>query len=436
VPPDVQGAAGPDHLLAMFNTRFLAQRKSDGAEIARWTPVQFWKTVAGGDALFDPRVTYDALSARWIAVIATVGIAGDPAVLLAISDGTDPTAGWTFRKLPVGAGQAAEFPLVGGNARWIVVTSNLISGSGYLAGTAIWTIEKAPLLADGTLAVTRFTLPSPGSPVAPVVTFDPGQEDEFLLQQASGNVLGRGSLRLFRITGGSGQPRLIPPRLVSAPASWADAPSPIDALPQAATERRITSDQDEIASACLRNGKIWAVQTATIPASAGAPLHTAVQWWRLTVSGSLDGFGRIEDASGANWLGFPSIAVNAGGEPLVGYSLFGAGRFASAGYSRRTACGGDSALSAIHLLKDGEAPYERLDGGGHNRWGDLSQTVVDPSDDRGIWTLQEYAGALEAGNSRWGTWWGEFVEMPSTRQDSCVSPVGAPAPARVRRGSF
>ncbi|MEP7253570.1 MAG: T9SS type A sorting domain-containing protein [Ginsengibacter sp.] len=39
-------------------------------------------------------------------------------------------------------------------------------------------------------------------------------------------------------------------------------------------------------------------------------------------------------------------------------------------------------------------PYVDLGGGSHiyvNRWGDFSQTVVDPSDDQTIWTFQEYA---------------------------------------------
>ena len=428
VPPDVQGAAGPDHLLTMLNTTVLVQRKSDGAVVQSRAPSEFWASVSGGDFLFDPRVTYDPIAGRWIAVIATEGILGQPAVLLAVSATSDPTGDWRFQKLPAGGVDYVEFPLVGFNGRWIVVTSNLVSPSGYLSGSAIWSIEMAAILMDKVPAVTRFTLRTPGSPIAPVVTLDEDQPDEFLLQEQSGNQNGHGRLRLFRVTDSGGTASLAPTKTVTAPATWQDMPSPLESLPQAGTARRIISDQDEIASACLRHAKIWAVQTATIPAAGAVPLHTVVQWWRITPDAALEAFGRIGDPGGATWLGFPSIAVNAAGEPLIGYSLFSSGRFASAGFSVRSKCGGDSTLSDIHVLKDGEAAYVRPDSGGNNRWGDLSETVVDPDGLR-LWTLQEYASAPDGGQSRWGTWWGGFSSASGGRDDTCIAPVRAPSPA-------
>jgi hypothetical protein len=146
----------------------------------------------------------------------------------------------------------------------------------------------------------------------------------------------------------------------------------------------------------------------------------------------LDGFGRIEDAAGARWLAFPSIAVNADDRALIGYSVFSPDAFASAGYSLRTACGGDAALSAVHVLKAGVAPYEKLDGAGHNRWGDLSQTAADP-DGGTLWTLQEFAASPGADGSRWGTWWGGFAEAAGAREGACVEAPAPASPSLVRR---
>ena len=430
VPPDLQGAAGPEHLLTMLNTTFVAQRKNDGAVVRTWTPSEFWGPIAAGDLLFDPRVAFDALEGRWIAAIATEGVTAAPAVLLAVSETADPTGSWRFQKLPAGGGAYAEFPLVGYNGRWIVVTSNLVSSTGFLDGSAIWVVEKAALLAGGVPSVTRFTLGSPGSPIAPVMTLDADQPDEFLLQQQSGNDNGHGRVRMFRVTKTGGNATLSAPKIVTAPAAWSDMPAPLESLPQAGTPRRIISDQDEIASACLRHGKIWAVQTATVPAVGPAPLHTVVQWWRITTAGAVEAFGRIGDPAGSTWLGFPSLAVNAEDQALIGYSLFSPARYASAGYSIRSGCGGDRALSEIHVLKDGEAPYVRPDGAGNNRWGDLSETVVDPDGLR-LWTLQEYAAAPENGESRWGTWWGGFRDAAGPREGACVHPAGTHAPSPV-----
>lgn len=435
VPPDVQGAAGPDDLLVMLNTVFLAQRKSDGAAVRQWTPDTFWAPVAAGDRLFDPRVLYDAGAGRWIAAIATEGFTADPAILLAVSDGPDPTAGWSFRKLAAGNGAYVEFPLIGYNGRWVVVAANLISGTtGNLSGTAVWSVEKSTFAVPGGAGVTRFTLPVPGSPVAPVADLDAESGDAFLVQTLSGNDAGHGKLRLYRVSANGGAPALTLAATVSAPVTWSAMPLPIESLPQAGTSRKIVSDQDEIASVCLRNGAIWVVQTATVSANGPVPLHTAVQWWRIAPGGTREAFGRIEDPSGTIWLGFPSVSVSGDGEAIIGYSLFSADRFASGGYSLRSACGGDAGLSEIHVLKSGEAPYERLDGAGNNRWGDLSETVVDPDGAR-LWTLQEFAAATANGQSRWGTWWGEFAPSTEARGGACLGPVKPSPPVTIdRRG--
>ena len=430
VPPDPQGAAGPEYLLTMTNTRFAAQRK-DGALARTWTPAQFWASVSMNDLLFDPRVMYDALAGRWIAVMATAGVTSDPALLLAVSDGTDPTQGWTFRRIPADplGNNAAEFPLLGGNGRWICLTANLISFSGDSDGVAVWAIEKAPLL-TGTLTFTRFVLPDAVSPVGPVVTLDAGQPDEFLLEQWSENNAGHGQLELFRVTDVGGSAKLKTVATIFAATTWIAHPNPFDALPQVGTSRLITASQDDVASACLRNGQIWAAQTATIPAAGTIPQHSVVQWWRVTTGGALSGFGRIGDASGQTWLAYPSVAVNARDQAVIGYSVFSPQAYASAGYSIRPAGGCDGQLSKIHTLQTGLGVYVKLDSTGLNRWGDLSETVVDPQDDLSIWTIQEYAAAPIQGASRWGTWWGGFSPAEAGREGACI----APAPEQVPTG--
>ena len=434
VPPDPQGAAGPDHLLTMTNTRFLAQRK-DGSSAASWTPAQFWASVSQNDLLFDPRVMYDPLSARWVAIMATAGVTAEPAVLLALSDGTDPTQGWTFRRIPSDPSgeNAAEFPLLGGNGRWICLTANLISlSTGESGGVAVWAVEKAPLLSAGTLTVSRFVLPDALSPVAPVATFDPDQPDEFLLEQWSENNAGHGQLELSRVTDVGGIAKLKTVTTISAATAWTAHPNPFDALPQAGTPRRVTAAQDDVASACLRNGMIWAAQTATIPAAGPVPEHSVVQWWRVSTAGALSGFGRIGDASGRDWLAYPSVAVNARDQVVIGYSLFSPDAFPSAGYSWRRSAGCDGQLSEIHTLQPGLGSYVRPDSTGLNRWGDLSETVVDPRDDLSLWTIQEYSAAPFEGASRWGTWWGGFSPA-SGREGACIAAAPGQDPAAARR---
>ena len=65
------------------------------------------------------------------------------------------------------------------------------------------------------------------------------------------------------------------------------------------------------------------------------------------------------------------------------------------------------------IYKPGEDYYHKDFGSGRNRWGDYSKAQVDPSDDRDLWVVTEYAkartgvddGPTGSNSSRWGTWW-------------------------------
>jgi hypothetical protein len=108
---------------------------------------------------------------------------------------------------------------------------------------------------------------------------------------------------------------------------------------------------------------------------------------------------------------YPVLAVNKHDDVLIGYSVFSDGTFASAAYSFRSFIDLPSTLQAEVALKMGEARYFKDFGFGSNRWGDYSNSVVDPLNDVDMWTIQEFA-ALPNVSDRWGTWWGK-LELPS-----------------------
>jgi hypothetical protein len=64
----------------------------------------------------------------------------------------------------------------------------------------------------------------------------------------------------------------------------------------------------------------------------------------------------------------------------------------------------------VLTFKAGEATYFKTFSGSRNRWGDYSNTVVDPANDTDFWTIQEYAATPPGdGFDRWGTWWAKVV---------------------------
>src|SRR5205085_6088938 len=148
-------------------------------------------------------------------------------------------------------------------------------------------------------------------------------------------------------------------------------------------------------------------QTIFLPAG-GSPTRSAIQWWQLSPSGSIQQRGRLDDPSGNIYYSYPSIAVNSHNDVVIGYSRFSTSFYAGSGYSVRAAADPLNTLRDVTVLKAGEAPYYKTINNTKNKWGDFSATIVDPANDVDIWTIQEYAAAPVAGVDRWGTWWGQF----------------------------
>lgn len=434
VPPDPQGAVGPDRLMVALNTQIRIEAR-DGTPLLTMFPSDFWAPVAFGGFTFDPRILYDPFGQRWIFITSCVNGTRVPAILLAVSQTPDPGAGWYFFSLPVDPAGTnyAEFPQLGFNQNWICIAANIVSATtNTFQNSRVWVIPKSDVYAGKTPAPAIFGN-LPGSSLKPVVTEDAGEADEFVVGEWSGDGGGVGELQLLKVTATDGIPRLVSVGYPQIPATWNDSPVPLDSCPQAGTPVKITADQDEVPSATLRNGILWVVQTVTIPAGVPFP-HTAIQWWKINPSGSVANWGRIDDPSGNYWLTCPSIAVSRNDDVLIGYSYFSAGTYASAGYSLAAAGQPLSALGAVHTLKAGEAPYIKRDANGYNRWGDLSEAVVDPVNDRDLWTIQEYAAASVNGVDQWGTWWGEISpsRVACGVAARCVTPVTVVPPVPVR----
>src|SRR5205823_11413245 len=118
------------------------------------------------------------------------------------------------------------------------------------------------------------------------------------------------------------------------------------------------------------------VDSLSTGSSAG---YAAVKWYRIdATTGLLLESGLITDAH-HEYL-YPSIAVNAFGEVVIGYTRAGdsttldfAGSYASTGIFD----GVTTTFNAPMLLKAGVGNYSIVSGG-RNRWGDFSATTINP----------------------------------------------------------
>lgn len=249
---------------------------------------------------------------------------------------------------------------------------------------------------------------------------------EYLLENWNG---GAGELRMSQIAGPVGSETLTDGiAYPSAAVEWQDTAPVTNFAPQLGSSEGIDTDDDRILDCVYRNGSLWAAHTVFLPAS-GTVARSAAQWWQIdTAAGDLGRvlqFGRIDDPTGAIFYAYPSIAVNSNSDALIGYSRFSASQYPSAAFSLRRAADPISTTEGDETLMAGEAPYYKDFGTGDNRWGDYSNTVVDPSNDIDFWTIQEYASF----SNNWGTWWGKIAlasPTPGPSPTSSATPTPQP----------
>jgi hypothetical protein len=423
IPPDTHGAAGPAHLMVTLNTQIRYQDKT-GAILGTLGLNGFWSARNGGSGAFDPRVTYDQLAGRWVTVACDDQFNGG--LLVGVSRNSDPTGTWDLFRIPAGAGLWADFPTLGFNKNWVALQVNIFTNTTNLfVESRVYAINRSQLYGGppATLSYSTITLTAVSGTQVPAVTHDPtlALEDLYLLQAWSS--VG-GQLRLWKLTGPLGSETVqsigfptgppwsngasgdFAPQLQGPPGCQYCSPGPC-------SPRQIDTGDSRVQNVVYRNGRIWAAHTVFFPT--GTPTRSSVQWWQVNPDATVGQRGLVDDATGTRFFAYPSLAVNKNDDVLLGYSRFQGNQYAGASYSFRIAIDPLNTMQPESPLKDGLACYYKDFLLGENRWGDYSATVVDPTDDKTLWTIQEYAAAsLGPGqvDDRWGTWWGQLDPTP------------------------
>lgn len=405
-PPDTMGAVGPNHVVTFINFRVVIQSRS-GTTLSNVSLNSFFSSVLPtGNSGFDPRVAYDASADRWILTCPSgVSFTGNSTTLLAVSQTGDPTGAWNFYAIPADPDglRWADHNGLGYNSKWILIHSNMVpfDGSGADARQHFFAIDKAALYA-GSPSVSYTLLVGDGWQSTPAATYDPNQPDLYLLETQCRSC---GTLRLRRITGPVGSEVL-----EDFPSITVDPWGPGLNVPQQGSSVTLNFTLDWIQNVVVRNGSIWATHQVGAPAS--SPTHTAIRWMQIDPSTrDVVQLGTLDDPSGVNNYGYPSIAVNADDDVLIGYSRTSDAQYVSADYAARDATDPPGTLRGDHVYKAGETVYEN---GDPARWGDYSNTVVDPVDDLSMWTIQQIAAL--PGPASYALWWAH-VPAPTPAVD-------------------
>ena len=393
-PADASGAVGPHHVVDLFNNGIRAYDRK-GNKLASAGLLTFWSGPRGADDVFDTRIAYDAGSDRWVAITACDRNYVNGGILIATSQSGDPAGTWNRYRISVTGGTAdVDFPRLAITGNQIVITVN-IWNSDVPSGAAILTIDRAIAYSGGaSLKVDRYDAAT--MDLVPIEWRDPSDSK---LRVA----------RTFRNTGGIA--------LTTVSNGFAnefniDAPIPayneIFGLPigsQRGTESKVLGGGDSIAYAVVRNRTLWSV-TGVYPI--GGPPRSSLVIWKIPIDTAFEATAFvIDDPTGTTSYAYGSIAVNKYGAALVGFAMFNASWYPTAGYVFIDSAGN---MSAPARLRSGTQVYR------NDRWGDYSSTVVDPVDDVGFWTLQEYSATTGAdATPQWGTAW-SYIPPPAHRR--------------------
>ncbi|HWN10682.1 MAG TPA: DUF4214 domain-containing protein [Pyrinomonadaceae bacterium] len=461
IPPDTMGAVGPNHVATTTNQDFVVQDRN-GTVLTTMSINSFITTPAPLTIInqTDPKIYYDRFNNRWMFTIVVNTFNQTAATLVFVTQTGDPTGTWnryaidTDATATAGGGAWADFPSMGFNTNWIVVTINRFgfgSVSGYV-GPSVYVIDKAAAYANtlGSVsvfeasAVTACTVDTDlgcGFTMSPAVTEDNTTTTEYLVEDWFSSA---GQLRLSKVTGTPAAPVLtVDTQLPQAPNSWRFNATIIGTTGGYVLQRqqniyaisgnRITANDSRLGSApVFRNGTLWAthhVMLGLTPSPAGTAIgtaanpdvRTAVQWWEIdpTIETGIAQpplqFGRIEDPTADNchngsggqrtvasaipcpapqgWFyTFPAISVNQVDDVLIGYTRFSNLTLAKASYSVRLGTDPVNTMRDTQTYREGPGNYNIGAGSPFNiRWGDYSAAMTDPVNDTDFWNTQEFA---------------------------------------------
>jgi hypothetical protein len=407
VPPDTTGAVGPSQVLTVTNHGLQAHTKS-GALIGAVSTWTFW-AMFNPAFPFDPRVIYDPVQQRFIVIALDYRSNGqtidNSSIYVAVSHSGDVLGGWTLRKYvacePCGGG-FADFPMVGLSQNFLAVTVNF-------SRTFVFSYP-ALRQPQGPAPVTVLDTAGPGYFNfwgAPVVSASATDGDLYFVKSNSGV---SGDFRLNRLTGPPDAPSFTSGPLITVPSHLSQVgciPGNAPQAPEPGTGNVVTITNVPINSdAVARDDYVWFTESRRVSAG-DCGGHARVLWLKFHKAGTFVDGGVIEDATG-KWFMYPTIAVNRFHDVLVGFTQTSASEYASAAYAFRASTDPAGTMRDARVYKPGEGHFNLPYSAGVGRWGDYSHTVVDPSDDTTLWTIQEYARAqvgTGAGSGRWGTWW-------------------------------
>ncbi len=423
IPPDTHGDVDSTYCVTAINTSVHIQTRA-GANVSSVSLNAFFASIVPGGGVFDPRVLYDPYTKRWF-LIADANAQSDSNILLvAVSQTSNPTGSWYEFRIIMDAGGTSwlDYPTVGYNKKWLTVGGNRFYNSGGYRDARVLAFNKASLMAGTAATYTAFTYTSSFT-ISPAITYDTTRQNMFCVESWDGTA---GQMRLWKISGAVGSEAMTSVGFPATSDKWQfssfnfSGTAGADFAPQSGTSNKMQTNDDRVYDCKYINGTVWCSHNVFLPYSTSANAQRcSAQWWQIDTAANPIQVGLIDDPSNTNFYYFPAIAVNKYNDALIGFSTSSAATHVNAGYALHLHTDPVDSMRPLTVYRHGMNTYYKTYSGTKNRWGDYSNTSVDPINLTDFWTLQECVSATA---NQWDTWWAHVkVCVPPT---ALITPGG------------
>ncbi len=430
IPPDVQLATGPNHIVEMVNLAGAIYTKQ-GTLVKSFELATFFN--AGFDFISDPKILYDASTGVWFAsLIDTQQSMLNPSNLtIATSATSDPTGVWRIYKI-VKAPYLTDQPIIGVSDDKFVLSANDFAQVGntfVYSGAQYWVLNKFQLI-EGFPAVDFATF----GPDINLISVHPAQSlSSTTTEWMASNLFNQATQYFYNnsidIISLSGTPPNVTPSITNIPLSigtFANGTIPGGAQP--GTSTKVANNDIRILDAAWFQGKLWFTLNDACKPTGDTQLRACFHMTQIdttTISVKQD----FDVGTAGQYFYFPALRIDALGDLDIIY-----------GYSSSSAVGGTDIYPSLAVA--GQAVSDPIDtltspktlvAGNSNdtstRYGDYFGASVDPSNPSIVWVAGEYHNITIGrrffieGSGSYNNWSTYIGSIRVTRTNSPSTPI-------------
>lgn len=436
-PPDNDGAVGPTQYVIAVNGRIVTYNKATGVAdgVLNATTNTFFTNVRNGSGTSDPMIRFDRATNRWFVTIINVA-ANQNRWLLEVSDAASngvisASTVWTgyffqpaaIAPVPTNSTTMfSDYPTLGIDANALYVGVDEFAGTGQpFQQCDAFVIRKSSVLSGGPIVVTAFrglmSSPAVGGnysgPFAPrgVDSVEPGTNEGYLIG-SDGNSFG--NFWLVRIANPGGTPTMSQSMIPVLAENWTRPV--VHPGNTGGYWGYLDNLDDRYFQATIRNQQLWTVHnidvdnTGVSQGTYTGDTRSAARWYHFNVpvnSGAptIVESGTVFTASASNdsvqkQYFMPSLTVSGQGHVAMGFSTAGTSNFVNVEAVGRLASDPPGTMQApVQITSNTANTYNPtsdpggISAGRPRRWGDYTQTTLDPLDDMTMWTVQQFVDA-------------------------------------------